>query len=45
MRAKPHVSAVAKLRKKGMSGRKIAAKLNIAPGSVFSVLKKAKDAQ
>ena len=38
-----HVSAVAKLSKRGMSGRKIAAKLNIAPGSIFAVLKKARN--
>lgn len=38
-----HVSAVAKLSKRGMSGRKIAAKLNIAPGSVFAVLKRARN--
>ena len=38
-----HVSAVAKLSKRGMSGRKIAARLNIAPGSVFAVLKKARN--
>jgi DNA invertase Pin-like site-specific DNA recombinase len=37
-----HVSAVAKLSRKGLSGRKIAAKLNIPAGSVFSVLKLAK---
>jgi DNA invertase Pin-like site-specific DNA recombinase len=37
-----HVSAVAKLSRKGLSGRKIAAKLNIPVGSVFSVLKLAK---
>jgi putative DNA-invertase from lambdoid prophage Rac len=37
-----HVNAVAKLDRKGLSGRKIAAKLNIPVGSVFAVLKKAK---
>jgi DNA-binding NarL/FixJ family response regulator len=40
-----HVSAVAKLRRKGLSGRKIAAKLNIPAGSVFAVLKKAMNGQ
>ena len=38
-----HVNAVAKLSRKGMSGRKIAAKLNIPVGSVFAVLKKARN--
>jgi len=38
-----HVSSVAKLSKRGMSGRKIAAKLNIPAGSVFAVLKKARN--
>jgi len=38
-----HVSAVAKLSRKGMSGRKIAAKLNIPVGSVFAVLKNARN--
>jgi putative DNA-invertase from lambdoid prophage Rac len=37
-----HVSSVAKLRRGGLSGRKIAAKLNIPEGSVFAVLKRAK---
>ena len=37
-----HIDAVAKLNRKGLSGRKIAAKLNIPAGSVFAVLKKAK---
>jgi hypothetical protein len=37
-----HKSAVAKLSRKGLSGRKIAAKLNIPPGSVFAVLKASK---
>src|SRR5438876_2902605 len=37
-----HVSAVGKLSRKGMSGRKIAAKLNIPAGSVFAVLRRAK---
>jgi DNA invertase Pin-like site-specific DNA recombinase len=37
-----HVSAVAKLSRDGLSGRKIAAKLNIPEGSVFAVLKRAK---
>jgi Site-specific recombinases, DNA invertase Pin homologs len=40
-----HVSAVAKLSRRGMSGRKIAAKLNIPAGSVFAVLKKARNSQ
>ena len=34
-----YASAVAKLSRRGLSGRKIAAKLNIPPGSVFAVLK------
>jgi DNA invertase Pin-like site-specific DNA recombinase len=37
-----HVNAVAKLSRRGLSGRKIAAKLNIPAGSVFAVLKLAK---
>jgi DNA invertase Pin-like site-specific DNA recombinase len=37
-----HVSAVAKLSRRGLSGRKIAAKLNIPPGSVFAILKSVK---
>jgi len=37
-----HIRAVAKLSRKGLSGRKIAAKLNIPAGSVFAVLKKVK---
>jgi DNA-binding NarL/FixJ family response regulator len=37
-----HVNAVAKLSRRGLSGRKIAAKLNIPEGSVFAVLKRAK---
>jgi DNA invertase Pin-like site-specific DNA recombinase len=37
-----HVSSVAKLRRRGLSGRKIAAKLNIPEGSVFAILKCAK---
>jgi DNA invertase Pin-like site-specific DNA recombinase len=40
-----HVSAVAKLSRKGLSGRKIAAELNIPAGSVFAVLKKANSAE
>src|SRR5438309_2429752 len=40
-----HRAAVAKLGRRGMSGRKIAAKLNIPPGSVFAVLKKARNSQ
>src|SRR5437667_3331175 len=37
-----YISAVAKLSGKGMSGRKIAAKLKIPPGSIFAVLKSVK---
>jgi DNA invertase Pin-like site-specific DNA recombinase len=37
-----HKSAVAKLSRSGLSGRRIAAKLNIPPGSVFAVLKSVK---
>ena len=37
-----HVKAVVKLSRKGMSGRKIAAKLNIPAGSIFAVLNRAK---
>jgi DNA invertase Pin-like site-specific DNA recombinase len=37
-----HMHAVAKLSQKGISGRKIAARLNIPQGSVFAVLKRAK---
>jgi len=40
-----HVSAVAKLKQKGFSGREIAVKLNIPAGSVFAVLKKARSGQ
>jgi DNA invertase Pin-like site-specific DNA recombinase len=40
-----HTSAVAKLSRRGMSGRKIAAKLNIPEGSVFAVLKRASNGQ
>ncbi len=40
-----HVNAVGKLRRKGLSGRKIAAKLSIPAGSVFAVLKKARNGQ
>src|SRR5215831_20647062 len=35
-----HISAVAKLRRKGLSGRRIAAELDIPVGSVFAILKK-----
>ena len=35
-----HVVAVSRLRRKGLSGRKIAAKLNIREGSIFALLKK-----
>jgi DNA invertase Pin-like site-specific DNA recombinase len=38
-----HIRAVAKLSRRGLSGRKIAAELNIPAGSVFSVLKKARN--
>jgi DNA invertase Pin-like site-specific DNA recombinase len=34
-----HKNAVAKLSRRGFPGRKIAAKLNIPPGSVFAILK------
>ena len=37
-----HINTVAKLRLRGLSGRNIAAKLNIPEGSVFAVLKLAK---
>lgn len=37
-----HINSVAKLSRRGLSGRKIAAKLNIPEGSVFAVLKRAK---
>jgi DNA invertase Pin-like site-specific DNA recombinase len=37
-----YISAVAKLSRRGISGRKIAARLNIPEGSVFAVLKLAK---
>ena len=37
-----HTDAVAKLSRRGLSGRKIAAKLNIPPGSIFAVLKSVK---
>jgi DNA invertase Pin-like site-specific DNA recombinase len=37
-----HVSAAATLSRKGLSGRKIAAKLNIPEGSIFAVLGRAK---
>jgi DNA invertase Pin-like site-specific DNA recombinase len=37
-----HTGAVAKLRRRGLSGRKIAAELNIPPGSMFAVLKSVK---
>ena len=37
-----HISSVAKLSRRGLSGRKIAAKLNIPEGSVFAVLRRAK---
>jgi DNA invertase Pin-like site-specific DNA recombinase len=35
-----HVNTVANLSRRGLSGRKIAAKLNIPPGSVFAILKR-----
>src|SRR5262249_38368625 len=38
-----YISAVAKLSRRGLSGRKIAAKLNIPAGSVFAVLKQGRD--
>jgi DNA invertase Pin-like site-specific DNA recombinase len=37
-----HTTAVARLSRRGLSGRKIAAKLDIPPGSVFAVLKSIK---
>ena len=37
-----HLGAVAELSRRGLSGRKIAAKLNIPAGSVFAVLKNVK---
>jgi DNA invertase Pin-like site-specific DNA recombinase len=39
-----HTAAVAKLSRRGLSGRKIAAELNIPAGSVFAVLKTVKAA-
>ena len=39
-----HISAVAKLSRRGLSGREIAAKLNIPAGSVFALLKRARTA-
>src|SRR6266480_2852404 len=38
-----HTSAVAELSRRGLSGRKIAAKLNIPEGSVFAVLKRIRE--
>ena len=38
-----HIDAVAKLSRKGLSGRRIASKLNIPAGSVFAVLRKARN--
>lgn len=38
-----HRNAVAKLSRRGLSGRKIAARLNIPAGSVFAVLKAVKE--
>ncbi len=37
-----HIAAVGKLSRRGLSGRKIAARLKIPEGSVFAVLKRAK---
>jgi DNA invertase Pin-like site-specific DNA recombinase len=37
-----HISAAAKLSRRGLSGRKIAARLKIPEGSVFAVLKRAR---
>jgi len=37
-----HVAAVSKLSRQGLSGRNIAAKLNIPEGSIFALLKKAR---
>jgi len=39
-----HLGSVAKLSRKGLSGRKIAAELHIPAGSVFAVLKKVRNA-
>jgi DNA invertase Pin-like site-specific DNA recombinase len=38
-----HTGAAAKLSRRGLSGRKIAEKLNIPPGSVFAVLKRIRE--
>jgi DNA invertase Pin-like site-specific DNA recombinase len=38
-----HVAAVAKLRRKGLSGRAIAAELQLPAGSVFALIKRAKE--
>jgi DNA invertase Pin-like site-specific DNA recombinase len=38
-----HLNAVARLRRKGLSGRQIAGQLNIPAGSVFAILKKARN--
>ena len=38
-----HHAAVAKLSRRGLSGRKIAQKLNIPAGSVFAVIKAARE--
>jgi DNA invertase Pin-like site-specific DNA recombinase len=40
-----YVTAVTTLKQKGMSGRKIANKLNIPAGSVFAILKRASNGQ
>jgi DNA invertase Pin-like site-specific DNA recombinase len=40
-----YFSAVAKLHRKGLSGRKIAAKLDIPVGSAFAVIKKARNGE
>jgi DNA invertase Pin-like site-specific DNA recombinase len=38
-----HVNVVAKLSRRGLSGRKIAAELNIPAGSVFAILKRTRN--
>jgi DNA invertase Pin-like site-specific DNA recombinase len=38
-----HLDAAARLRRKGLSGRQIAGQLNIPAGSVFAILKKARN--
>jgi hypothetical protein len=38
-----HVKSVAKLSRKGLSGRRIAAQLDIPAGSVFAILKRTRN--